>query len=289
MGNPTGMVNRIIPFSNVDGPGNRLAIFFQGCNIQCVYCHNPETIHRCVHCGECVAGCPKEAISMSKDEWGRDKVLYNIKKCVECDQCIRVCRFSASPRTQNLTVEDTLKEILEYKEYIRGITVSGGEPTLQAPFITELFKQVRPLGLTCFVDTNGVFDMDSPEIKELITETDKFMVDIKAETNTKDLCGVNLEGKHIENLKKLLSLDKVYEVRTVLIHNFMDMEKTVEGVSNILKEYPSVHYKIIRVHPAGLHEEIRNKIKKNIPSEEEVKLLAEKAKLLGVKTVETVL
>ena len=36
-------VNKIIPFSSVDGPGNRTAIFLQGCNINCLYCHNPET------------------------------------------------------------------------------------------------------------------------------------------------------------------------------------------------------------------------------------------------------
>ena len=39
-----GIINKIIPFSNVDGPGNRLSIFFQGCNFDCLYCHNPETI-----------------------------------------------------------------------------------------------------------------------------------------------------------------------------------------------------------------------------------------------------
>ncbi|MCI7575162.1 MAG: 4Fe-4S cluster-binding domain-containing protein, partial [Clostridiales bacterium] len=44
-------VNRIIPFSCVDGPGNRTAVFLQGCNFDCKYCHNPETIASCVHCG----------------------------------------------------------------------------------------------------------------------------------------------------------------------------------------------------------------------------------------------
>lgn len=41
-----GRVNKIIPFSSVDGPGNRTAIFLQGCNIDCKYCHNPETRDR---------------------------------------------------------------------------------------------------------------------------------------------------------------------------------------------------------------------------------------------------
>lgn len=41
--NMRARVNKIIPFSSVDGPGNRTAIFLQGCNINCLYCHNPET------------------------------------------------------------------------------------------------------------------------------------------------------------------------------------------------------------------------------------------------------
>ena len=52
------MVNRIIPFSSVDGPGNRTAVFLQGCNIDCKYCHNPETRHMCEECGVCVEQCP---------------------------------------------------------------------------------------------------------------------------------------------------------------------------------------------------------------------------------------
>ena len=37
-------VNRILPLSTVDGPGCRAAVFLQGCNLACAYCHNPETL-----------------------------------------------------------------------------------------------------------------------------------------------------------------------------------------------------------------------------------------------------
>ena len=53
-GSMKAVINRIIPFSSVDGPGNRTAIFLQGCNINCKYCHNPETRKMCVQCGTCV-------------------------------------------------------------------------------------------------------------------------------------------------------------------------------------------------------------------------------------------
>ncbi|MBQ7146893.1 MAG: radical SAM protein [Lachnospiraceae bacterium] len=59
-----GIINKIIAFSNVDGPGNRTAVFFQGCNLKCLYCHNPETIHFCVGCGQCVEVCPAGALTV---------------------------------------------------------------------------------------------------------------------------------------------------------------------------------------------------------------------------------
>ena len=299
------VINKIIPFSNVDGPGNRLVIFFQGCNLHCVYCHNSETINICYNCGECVEGCPTGSLvnvvhgdrylapfgSGGHGSGGQvpcTKVEFNSSKCIECDQCIKVCRFNSSPRTCIYTPAEIMKEIESYKLFIRGITVSGGEPSLQAPFITELFKLVKPLGLSCFVDTNGVFDIENKEIKDLIEVTDKFMIDIKTVGETEELCGVKFDN-HLENLRKLLKIDKVYEVRTVLIKNFMDMEKTVATVSDILKNYPKVKYKLIKVHQAGLHENLRKPIIENIPTDQEVLELAKLAKKTGVKIVEAVL
>ena len=60
-------VNKIIPFSSVDGFGNRTAVFLQGCNQNCLYCHNPETIHMCKNCGACVNTCPAGALMMETE------------------------------------------------------------------------------------------------------------------------------------------------------------------------------------------------------------------------------
>lgn len=85
------LVQRIIPFSNVEGIGNRCSIFLQGCNIRCLYCHNPETI-------------PMHSSSA---------VVYTVERLVEI--------------------------VKGYMPFIRGVTVSGGEPTLQAEGIAALF------------------------------------------------------------------------------------------------------------------------------------------------------
>lgn len=276
-----GLVNRIIPFSNVDGPGNRLAIFFQGCNINCVYCHNPETINNCVNCMACIEGCPAKAITDASGV-----VAFDEKLCTECDRCIKTCRYSSSPRTKVYTVDELYSIIEDYRLFIRGITVSGGEPTLQWEFITELFRRVKTLGLTCFVDTNGFFDRD--KISGLIQEADKFMVDIKSVDEIESICGTSMKN-NLDNLKYLLELNKVYEVRTVMIHDYMDIENTVLKVGKILKDYPEVIYKLIRVHSSGLTDRQKNMIKDHIPSEEYVREIADRVREIGVKRVELIL
>lgn len=275
------IINKIIPFSNVDGPGNRLAIFFQKCNINCVYCHNPETINNCINCMECIPGCPTFAI---KNAYG--KVIFDEKLCIECDQCIKVCKFNSSPRIKEYGIKELMEIIESYKPFIRGITVSGGEPTLQADFIAELFKGVKLLGLTCFVDTNGFFN--KTEISKLITETDKFMIDIKAVKHLEKLCGARTED-NIENLRYLLKENKVYEVRTVIVLDYLDIENTLDVVANIVKNYPEVIYKLIRVHSSGLTPSQKSRIKDKIPNEEYMKVLAHRIEKIGVKRVELIL
>lgn len=275
------IVNKVIPFSNVDGPGNRLAIFFQECNINCIYCHNHETINKCANCMKCIPGCPAKAI---KNANGR--VIYNEKQCIECDQCIKTCTLNSSPRTKEYSVDELYEVIEDYKLFIRGITVSGGEPTFQGDFIAQLFKMVKPLGLTCFVDTNGFFDKD--QISELVNQTDKFMIDIKAVDNIDKLCGCDKKN-NLENLQYLLKLNKVYEVRTVVVMDYLDIENTIDKVAKILKAYPEVIYKLIKVHTSGLSDLQKEKLKDKIPSEEYVRKLAARVQESGVKRVELIL
>lgn len=88
-------LNKVLPFANVDGIGNRTSIFVQGCDLRCIYCHNPETQDRA--------------------------------------QAERV-----------VTVGQLLREIEPYFPYIRGVTVSGGEPTLYAPSLRFCLKSCMP-------------------------------------------------------------------------------------------------------------------------------------------------
>ena len=236
------LVNKIIPFSCIDGPGNRTSIFFQGCNFKCSYCHNPETINKCISCGKCVAVCPVNALEI-KDK----KVIWDDKKCVSCDACIRECKHLSSPKTKDYSVDELFKEIKKVSPFIEGITVSGGESTLNADFLTELFRKVKnELGLTCFVDTNGSVDLT--EYKEFVNLTDKFMIDVKS-MDEKEHVKVTGQSNDIviKNVKYLLDLDKIYEVRTVIAPT-LNNENTVREVSKIIKDKCKYKFNIYRHH-----------------------------------------
>jgi len=233
-------INQIIPFSNVDGKGNRCAIFLQGCNLSCVYCHNPETITNDYHSSK-----------------------------------VKVC-----------SIQELIEEVKGYIPFIRGITVSGGEPTLQDQGITELFLGIKKLGLTCYVDTNGYFSVD--EKKELVEITDKFLFDVKTVDDSLKLCN-KVKDSSLETLEQLLVLNKIEEVRTVIINEYMDGKKTVKAVANQLKNYPEVTYKIIKVHKIGLKRGQVEAIKNFIPTEEEILDLVRMCKEMGLKKVKYVL
>ena len=100
------IVNKIIKFSNVDGPGNRIAIFLQECNMHCRYCHNPETINICNNCGLCVNTCPAKAISLENA-----RIVWNKELCIDCDACVKSCNHFSSPKTESYSVQELLNEV----------------------------------------------------------------------------------------------------------------------------------------------------------------------------------
>jgi pyruvate formate lyase activating enzyme len=272
-------INKIIDSSVVDGPGNRTAIFFQGCNFNCKYCHNPETINNCVNCMECVAGCPVKALSVVDH-----KVIWNKADCIDCDHCIKVCKFNASPKIQELTVAEVVEHIKKNIPFIKGITTSGGECTLQKDFLIELFKETRKLGLTNFVDSNGSISFE--DYPELVEYTDAVMLDIKSIQKEEHLALTSSSNEIVlENAEYLASLGKLFEIRTVVVDGLLDNRRTVHEITNMLREYQKIseiRYKIIRYRPFGVRDEFKNL---KAPSEEEMNNLKNLANQNGFPKV----
>ncbi len=258
-------INRIIRFSSVDGPGNRTAVFLQGCNFDCRYCHNPETRKLCIACGECVGKCPKGALTLCDG-----KVYFDPTKCVACDTCIKTCKHDSSPRIRYMTPEEVMGEVRKQMPYIRGITVSGGECSLYPEFCRELFTLAKDEGLTCFLDSNGSYDFSKDPY--LMGVTDAVMLDIKAFSEQDHLNTTGAGNETVlANAKYLAETGKLFEVRTVVAPDLFDVTATIRCAGGMFLPYlqkgAKIRYKLITYRPMGVREKYRNM---RIPTEEEM-------------------
>jgi len=212
-----GHITDLTPFSSVDGPGNRFIVFLQGCNFDCIACHNPHTIAECDSCGECVAVCPEGALSVEPRE---GLVVLDAAICTHCDICVEACPYDSTPLAGHEPVLGVLEQIRAAAPFISGVTVSGGEPTLQPNFLVELLSTLKGepslSHLTTLVDSNGsapreVWDRLHPVL-------DGAMIDLKALDDDvhRRLTGSS-NGSVLESIEYLNATDRLHEVRMLMI------------------------------------------------------------------------
>ena len=112
-------ITNIQKFSIHDGDGIRTTVFFKGCPLKCVWCHNPETQRferemeldreKCTGCGACAAVCPNGAIHMEDH-----KPVWNSLSCTFCGKCADVCPASAREIVgYEYTVKELVKELMK--------------------------------------------------------------------------------------------------------------------------------------------------------------------------------
>ncbi|MBL0579446.1 YjjW family glycine radical enzyme activase [Aeromonas caviae] len=225
----SALVSRVLPFSCVDGPGNRLALFLQGCNFRCPGCHNPHTIRLCDDCGDCLAVCPSGALAMSEG-----KVHWQEALCTDCDACLEACPRHASPKTRQMSVAEVLALLRRYSPLLTGITVSGGEATTQLPFVIALFTAIKAAPdlarLTCLLDSNG--SLGETGWQRLLPVLDGAMIDLKGWHEPVHLA---LTGRGRErvlvSLQLLAQAGKLAEVRLLMVpgrSDFLDATGALE-------------------------------------------------------------
>lgn len=253
-----GLVTDTIAFSNVDGPGNRFVVFLQGCNFDCIACHNPYTINLCNHCGDCVAVCRSDALAISPTggiAWDRDA-------CSGSDACIVTCPWDSTPKAIRRSVEDVLAEIRRAAPFLSGITVSGGEATQQADFLRELFGAVRadPAldGLTCFVDSNGAVDRST--WTSLLLVMDAAMIDLKClDPEIHQSITGHSNDEVLESIRYLDAVDRLYEVRLLLLPGINDDAALLDRTAAWLADIdPTMRLKLIGFREHGTRASARN-------------------------------
>lgn len=275
----TAVVNKIIDSTLIDGPGSRLAIFLQGCNLSCRYCHNPETQRHCDHCGRCVPACPAGALTLRGD-----RVAWDESRCAGCDTCVMVCPHYSTPKTRVMTVDEVFARIAAVQDFLDGITVSGGECTLQHDFLLALFRRVKAeTALTTFIDTNGVI---SPGVlAELCTVADGFMFDLKAldpDLHRRLTGGDN--ALVLRNLETVSARGTLYEVRTVVVPGFTGDRAEIRRIAELIRGLNDyTRYKLIPFRPQGVRGELASA--PPVDRERFEELVAEARRALGERVV----
>ncbi|MFQ2895711.1 YjjW family glycine radical enzyme activase [Aeromonas caviae] len=225
----SALVSRVLPFSCVDGPGNRLVLFLQGCNFRCPGCHNPHTIGLCDDCGDCLAVCPSGALTMSEG-----KVHWQEALCTDCDACLKACPRSANPKTRQMSVAEVLALLRRYGPLLTGITVSGGEATTQLPFVIALFTAIKAAPdlarLTCLLDSNG--SLGETGWQRLLPVLDGAMIDLKGWHEPVHLALTGRGRERVQaSLQLLAQAGKLAEVRLLLVpgrSDFLDATGALE-------------------------------------------------------------
>jgi pyruvate formate lyase activating enzyme len=246
------LINTIIPFSIVDGPGNRFVVFLQECNLNCLYCHNYETINKCINCGICVDYCPTNSIELVDA-----KMRFNQETCIDCDACIKACPYDSTPKAQVVDNNDLAQKILSYKDFIDGVTFSGGECMLQANAMLETIKILKENSINVLIDSNGTFAFD--DNTELINLVDGFMLDIKTIEPKKSFELTGQEFDYLTLVYKLNQIGKLAELRTVDCHE-NESKNTIKWIKDFVLENTNVRIRINELATKPLKQERLEKL-----------------------------
>lgn len=202
--NTAAVITNIQRFSIHDGPGIRTTVFMKGCNLRCLWCHNPESQsqqpqkmlyhHKCVGCGACREICDK-AFSAG---------------CDSCGKCVAVCVHGARELAgTTVTVNSLFQEILKDRPFYDnsggGVTFSGGEPLLQPDFLVEVLQRCNASSIHTAVETAG--NVSWEVFTQVLPYVDLFLYDIKAIDPQvhKNCTGVSNE-RILANAQKLMRI-----------------------------------------------------------------------------------
>ncbi len=277
------IISDIKRFAVHDGDGIRTTVFFKGCPLKCVWCHNPEGIcfepqtayykEKCINCGECASVCPNKA---HKIENGTH--IYIRDLCKGCGKCADACLSSALKfYGQSVSIDELMPILLEDREFYEnsggGVTLSGGECLMQADFCAELLKRLKKEGIHTAVDTSGF--VPRAAIDKVIDYTDVFLYDIKAiDEETHIRCTGKSNGIILENLKYIDSLGKKTEIRVPFVPNFNDTEigkiaEFVESLKNVIRVRVLPYHNFAGNKYVSLG--LKNTLPETLPTEEQLK------------------
>jgi pyruvate formate lyase activating enzyme len=235
--------------STEDGPGIRTTVFLKGCLLQCGWCHNPESISgmpevqwladRCIDCRTCLEACPHGCLRMTDDG-----LVIDREQCEQCGTCQKECPSNAMELLgKRISAQKLYRELIKDKSYFEksagGVTLSGGEPALQANFSAALMGLLQSAGIHTALDTCGL--ASAQNLLKVLPHTDLVLYDLK-EIDPKRHQDFTGQCNEVILKNLLLVRDYIVEeapqtqlwIRTPLIPNATATQDNLEGIAAFL-------------------------------------------------------
>ena len=244
-----------------DVPGIRTTVFFKGCPLRCVWCHNPE----------CMKKEPQE--------------MFYPEKCIGCGMCKDGCFSGARVICgREMTAEEIFAQIIEDRTYYfgdGGVTFSGGEPLMYAEVIKELIRKCRGEQIHTAIETSLVlFD------EQLLGSLNLVMADFKIFDSEKHRKYTGVSNEAIkENFRRLDKLQVPFIVRTPVIPGVNDTVQDIAAIRDYIKNFNNIQgYELLPYHPLGVSKQKALGIEEmrfEVPAKEKMEELTRYADLRG--------
>lgn len=206
------LIFNIQRFSLHDGDGIRTTVFFKGCNLHCQWCANPESLST-------------EPEIMENEEIGRYYTLSELMAEIRKDKPF-------------------------YDKSGGGVTLSGGEPLLQAGFVCALCDALHAEGITVGIETAA--NVQRALFAKVLEHIDFALIDLKHYSSDMHKKGTGAENKMIlENIRYALSQQTPVTIRIPIIPGYNNSFEDAKAFAGLLNELGAKDVHILPFHQLG--------------------------------------